>query len=92
MALGVLVAVVISMLGVERWRDGRLVALVVAGTVGCLALALIIGRSVNGARRWIEIGPVNIQPAELAKFALVVTAAWHFGACRVRRSAASSLA
>ena len=79
MALGVVVAVVTSMLGAERWRDGRLVLLVVLGTVGCLILALAIGRSVKGAHRWIDVGPVNIQPAELAKFALVVAAAWHFG-------------
>jgi cell division protein FtsW len=78
MGIGVLAAVVISMIGAERWRDGRLVAFVVACTLLILASVLVVGRSVNGARRWIEIGPINIQPAELAKFALVIAAAWHF--------------
>ncbi|MGO3643360.1 MAG: putative lipid II flippase FtsW, partial [Pseudoalteromonas sp.] len=32
-----------------------------------LVVVLIVGREVNGAKRWIPIGPVGIQAAELAK-------------------------
>ncbi len=78
MGLGVVAAVAVSLIGVERWRDGRLVALVIVGTVACLAAVLVVGRSVNGARRWIDLGPVNLQPAEIAKIALVLVAAWHY--------------
>lgn len=35
-----------------------------------LLLVLVVGRSVNGSTRWISIGPLNMQPAEFAKFAL----------------------
>src|SRR6185503_1148400 len=31
-----------------------------------------LGQAINGTRRWIRLGPVSFQPAELAKLALVV--------------------
>lgn len=33
---------------------------------------LPVGREVNGARLWIKLGPLNFQPAELGKIALVL--------------------
>ncbi|WP_105167310.1 cell division protein FtsW [Pseudoalteromonas sp. T1lg23B] len=35
--------------------------------LGLLVLVLLIGREVNGSKRWIPVGPVGIQAAELAK-------------------------
>ncbi|MGB8884024.1 MAG: FtsW/RodA/SpoVE family cell cycle protein, partial [Azonexus sp.] len=45
--------------------------------VALLAIVLIpgIGRDVNGARRWLPLGIVNLQPSELMKlFAVLYTA------------------
>jgi cell division protein FtsW len=47
-------------------------------TAAC-ALVLVphIGSSINGARRWLRLGPVQIQPSELAKWAVVLfMASW----------------
>ncbi|MBU5454313.1 stage V sporulation protein E [Caproiciproducens sp. MSJ-32] len=37
-----------------------------------LVLVLFIGAEVNGARRWIRLGPLSFQPSELAKYVLVI--------------------
>jgi cell division protein FtsW len=37
-----------------------------------LAVALGLGRSAGGATRWLVVGPVNVQPAELAKLAMIM--------------------
>ena len=45
--------------------------------VALLAVVLIphVGRSVNGAQRWLPLGPVNLQPSELMKLFAVLYAA-----------------
>lgn len=37
-----------------------------------LVHAPIIGKSVNGAPRWLDLGPLNVQPTELAKVGLAL--------------------
>ena len=37
-----------------------------------LPLLPVLGLTLNGARLWVEIGPVNLQPGELAKICLVI--------------------
>ena len=45
---------------------------IAAAIVLLIVLVPFIGREVNGARRWIPLGPVNFQPSELMKMAMVV--------------------
>ena len=39
---------------------------------------LVHGRTVMGARRWLDLGPVHLQPSELAKLAVLLVLARHF--------------
>ncbi len=40
-----------------------------------LVLMPMVGKGVNGARRWIPLGPMNFQPSELAKLGIALYAA-----------------
>ena len=41
-------------------------------TLVLLVLVLFIGANINGAVRWIRLGPLSFQPSELAKYVLVL--------------------
>jgi cell division protein FtsW len=72
-ALGIILMVV-----AQRWDYRRLRTLsplLVLGSLGLLCAVLVIGPSINGARRWISLGPAVFQPSELAKLALAIWAA-----------------
>ena len=44
-----------------------------------LAVLSPLGQEVNGAQRWIALGPITIMPGELAKLGLIVFVAWFYG-------------
>jgi cell division protein FtsW len=55
----------------RRWSYLMLIV-----SIALLALVLVIGARINGARRWFHFGPLSFQPAELAKLALVIYLAY----------------
>jgi cell division protein FtsW len=56
------------------------------GSLFLLAVVLVAGARVNGARRWLELGPANFQPSEVAKVAVVAWAAGYLARRRAPRS------
>jgi cell division protein FtsW (lipid II flippase) len=73
-AVGIL-AFVATLFFVKRPRDlerYRYSALLVGIGLIMLPLVPVLGQNINGARIWIAAGPLNFQPGELAKMALVV--------------------
>jgi len=46
--------------------------------LGLLALTLVAGAEIKGARRWISAGGLTIQPSEFVKPCFAVFAAWMF--------------
>ncbi len=57
--------------------------------IGLLAATLVFGYEVNGARLWIDLGPVSIQPGELLKIVLVIFIAGYLAETRTLLTSAS---
>lgn len=68
--LGLVVMIAVSRLDYRFWQ--RTSATILLISVGFLLLVLLMGTEIKGASRWVRLGPVNFQPSELAKYALVL--------------------
>jgi rod shape determining protein RodA len=44
--------------------------------LGGLAIVFMLGRTVSGARRWILIGPLSLQPSEVFKICFLLMVVW----------------
>lgn len=51
----------------------RLAPWLYCATIAALVLVLVAGRSSFGAQRWLQLGPVSIQPSEFAKLTMIVS-------------------
>lgn len=70
--IGVAGFVVASWLPLERWR--QLAWPMLIGSVALLLLLLVpgIGETRYGSTRWLSVGPLSLQPSEIAKLALAL--------------------
>jgi cell division protein FtsW len=75
LGFGVVTAMVAFQIPMRAWQ--QLAPWLFLAGVAALVVVLIpgIGREVNGARRWISLGFVNVQPSEFMKLAVVLYAA-----------------
>jgi cell division protein FtsW len=74
---GVLVAVGIASFDYHKWRDYQVLSwLFYFATIAAL-IAVFGFKAVNGSHRWIALGPIRIQPGEIAKLVtVIVVAVW----------------
>ena len=72
-AIGLVAMQVLARRGLSLLSE-RIVRLLLLGSVALLLLVLVpgFGVAVNGARRWFQAGPIQFQPSELVKIALVL--------------------
>lgn len=75
LGVGVLAFVAASLVPIDLWRKYQN-KLLIAGLVLCLVPIVAKGTALslctNGACRWIDLGFVSLQPAEIVKFALLI--------------------
>jgi len=59
-------------------------------TVLCVVLVMLVGTffldKSHATHRWIKLGPLNLQPSEMAKLAIILYLAWFLGLRRRRET------
>ena len=57
-----------------RWLLAR-GYLLYAAALGLLGAVLLVGRSIKGSRRWLDLGGLSVQPSEVMKFVFLIAMA-----------------
>jgi len=79
LVVGLTACVLCMRIPYAHWRT--LAPLIAVCTIILLVMAIIpgVGINVKGSSRWLKLGPVTIQPSELAKFAMIISMAVWLG-------------
>ena len=76
--LGLTVMALTSRIHYARWPRWAFILYTIS-VLGLVAVLIPhIGQDINGARRWVKVGPLVVQPSELAKLSMVIMFAWLF--------------
>lgn len=70
LAIGYPTMLLLSMLNYRVIQRANVIALGVS--ILLLIAVLLWGRDLNGGKRWLYIGPISVQPSEIAKFGMMI--------------------
>jgi rod shape determining protein RodA len=73
---GVGLLALVVMASIDYRRLVRAAPLLYVVGLGALVAVFVIGRTVSGARRWLLVGPLSVQPSELFKLCFVLMVVW----------------
>ncbi len=73
---GLVLLTVIALVDYRLWK--RWAIPIYLGTLLLLVLVILVGNYVKGARAWLGVGRVGIQPSEFGKLSLIIILAWWF--------------
>ena len=77
--LGLAMMLLLTLFDYEQYEG--LVKYIAGAAILLLVVVLIVGQAGEwGAKSWIRVGPVGIQPAEVAKVAFIITFSYHLNA------------
>ncbi|MDF7676705.1 putative lipid II flippase FtsW [Neisseriaceae bacterium ESL0693] len=67
---GSFLALIAVRIPLRTWK--KLTPFILVGSLILLIMVLVLGREINGAKRWIHFGSFNVQPTELFKLAIIL--------------------
>jgi rod shape determining protein RodA len=76
MWFGVGMVALLAVASIDYKRMVRVAPAVYLAGLAALVAVFVVGRTVSGARRWILLGPMSVQPSEVFKFCFVLMIAW----------------
>ncbi len=82
-ALGLVAMFLVALVPIQVWRSVS--GLAWLASLGLLVLVELIGEVGMGAQRWIDLGPIRLQPSEVAKVTLVMALAAYYDRLPARR-------
>lgn len=71
-----IVGVIMARIDYRLWKHAAVPLAVISVFLLVIVLIPAIGHKIGGSRRWLRVGPVNVQPSELAKISVMVLLAW----------------
>lgn len=74
--LGLAMMLVIAMVPIWFWRNMAVLGYLLS--LGLLLAVEFVGVERNGSQRWIDLGPMDLQPSELAKITMVMILAAYY--------------
>jgi rod shape determining protein RodA len=74
--MGMVLMICVAMVPIWFWRNMAVVAYL--ASLGLLLAVEFVGVERNGSQRWIDLGPMDLQPSELAKITLVMLLAAYY--------------
>lgn len=74
--LGLIGAIITVSIDYRAWK--RWSKVIYIGSMAILSGVLVVGQTIFGSQRWVKLGPLSLQPSELAKIALVLVLAKFF--------------
>lgn len=69
----ILICLMIDYKTIEQWAY-----MIYGASISSLVAVLVFGRLGGGSRRWLVLGPVSIQPSEIAKIAVIIVLARYY--------------
>ena len=75
---GFFIMLFFAMLDYHKLGGKFAIAMLIVATIALALVTTPLGLNINGASRWIRLGPITIMPGELAKFAVIIFVSWYF--------------
>ena len=74
---GIILMIIFARIPYRFWTKKWVIPIIYLANFGLLLAVMIKGHTAQGAQRWLNIGPITLQPSEVSKIIVIIAlAAW----------------